>query len=147
MMATQIPHGKQSPWPRCRWCHNEIKPGPLDTTFDTPKETWLHVTSLQGKCEERDNLAEPVPALQEEPFIAAVYEFVDKHRKLRRAFREVSQSRASAMRRLNDYHELVDKLIDALEQDLTSEERPENVIAAARELSVYRKSTQAAGWR
>jgi hypothetical protein len=155
-MAAQLPHGKNSPWPRCRWCHQEIKPSTGEEMYiyntGGSVRAWYHVATAEAQCKGRSNQAEPMPALQEEPFIAATYEFIDKHRKLRRAFREVSQSRASAMRRLNDYHILVDKIIDA--QDELKRRNATDGTAAAiplheavQALCDYRKSTQAAGWR
>jgi hypothetical protein len=148
MMATQVPHGKHSPWPRCRWCHVEIEPHEVRASDAfLPLREWFHVPTGRQQCEGRQNKAEPMPALQEEPFIAAVYEFVDKHRKLRRAFREVSQSRASAMRRLSDYHELVDKIIDVQDELKLGTAAATPLHEAVQALCDYRKSTQAAGWR
>ncbi len=70
----------------------------------------------------------------------AAWEFVRRYRTLRRAFREISTSRSSAGRRMRDYQELADRLIEAYD----NQEQLEEAVLAIRE---YRKSQVAAGWR
>lgn len=134
---------KQVAWPRCRWCREYIEPvpgSPIPTT--RPAASWSHVTTGTITCTGRTNSAEPVPEIHEEPFMLAVWQFVKRYRTLRREFRELSQSRASAVRRMQDYQKLVDELADAYNQGGDDE-----LQMAAKALVDYRKSTQAAGWR
>jgi hypothetical protein len=131
--------------PRCRWCHWLIEPILIDETeVRIDPLPWRHVQNKQQQCQGRANIAEPIPLLAEDPFHDAVAEFVGQYRKLRRAFRELSQSRASAVRRMKDYQELADKLIEVYESPSTG---LPDVDAAIKAIRDYRRSQVAAGWR
>jgi hypothetical protein len=135
-------NGRQLGWPRCRWCHREIQ-----NLSSTDPFIWEHVATGKPQCEGRSNMAEPIPTIHEEPFMEAAWEMVTRYRNLRRAFRDISTSRASAVRRMQDYQKLADELIDAYESPNDDNLQLTRVETAVKAIRDYRKTSQAAGWR